>query len=278
MLFIIFTFQSSQTIKKVLTPNIVVGVVKKEDQAIVGVFKKDNNGQYIIRGLVSKPILKKYHCFGFGVSCNFIRLLSVGKNGTQKYTLLNEITKVDIKDATSRNWVERDLTQTLKNLFTSISHVPRRQRRTFKKLLSKISDQFVGRRRRKHSTMENLLSKISKQFGKTSKSRRNRTFNNLLSKISQRYGSPNKKSRSIKHLLSKISRQMGGQSSRRKTNINKLLSKISKYHQHPRRSQKRIFKKLLTNISKQFGGKRRRRTSKNTSMEKLLSKIYGKKF
>jgi len=106
----------------ITNPKIVVGVVKKEDQAIVGVFKLDSNGQYNIKGLINTSILKKYHCFGFGKNCSFIKLMSVVRNTkSHKYTLLNEITKVDIKDANS-SWLQKDLTESLRNLFTSISN------------------------------------------------------------------------------------------------------------------------------------------------------------
>jgi len=76
ILLAIFLAVSLQSITGVFSPEIVVGVIKKDDQALVGVFKLDNKGSFYIHGPVKKPILHKYHCFGFGKgikSCDFIK-------------------------------------------------------------------------------------------------------------------------------------------------------------------------------------------------------------
>jgi len=72
--------------------------------------------QYVIKGLVNKPILQKYHCFGFGKNCSYIKLMGVVRNTkvSQKYNLLTEITKLDIKDTISKSWLKKDLNESLK--------------------------------------------------------------------------------------------------------------------------------------------------------------------
>jgi len=200
----------------------------------------DDNGKFFIKGFVPKPILEKYDCFGFGyehIECNFVKKMNVLKNGitpgfmTQKYTLLHIIKVISIRNTQNKKWVQPDIKQSLKDLVTSISHAPRRHRRSFKHLLSKISQNNENQYDQNNN--KNLL-KMLKKFGR-GQTRGRSSFDKLLSKISPNYGSkrmgygnllskvPTHQRRRFKNLLTKISNQFGRQNNRR---LNKLITKI----------------------------------------------------
>jgi hypothetical protein len=217
---LLFLFATFQSITAVFGPEVVVGAFKKEDHVILGVFKTDNQGEFVAQSIVPNQIVKKYNCFGLELKsdeCNFIKKMTIENQGgflsnvmTQKYTLLHVIKVVNVKNSSSNNkWGKTD-SNPIQEIMTSISNLQRK--RSFNNFLSKISQ---GRNYPNYSTrkIKKLLTQISQKY--------KRQYGNPLNRRRRR--------NPIKNILSQISHHIRGQ--RRRRSINNLLSNISQLGQ-----------------------------------------------